>query len=637
MTKRYGICVFYEKDGIVRDYFLYYINELKKVCEDLLVVVNGKLTEDSRQKLNQAGVEIFQRDNKGLDFGAWKVILENNDKLALYDELVLTNNSCYGPIYPFCEIFEEMDNRKCDFWGITKNNQENNLIAKHNKKKLCEHIQSYFLVFKKNVFLSDAFKIWWNTVKFYNDYKKIVGYYETKFTKYLEYCGFVSDSYVSLENNYEIAGNPTYYTNKLLKEYRLPLVKRKLFTVNYGQYLSRQLPYHAKASLEYIKQNTNYDTDLIWDDLINTQPMSNTMYNLGLMYNLSSNYEQNSIGETKTALVLYISYEENITFCLNYALSMPENSDIYIVTGNKSIIEACKSSSILSGYNVFYILKSNRGGYVSAYLVGAKDVFNKYNLICCTHDQNINKQPVIYSRDTQFQDFESCLKNRAYVKNIINTFNNNKRLGLLCPLPINFGLTNIIGNELGINLGTLKKLINFLKLDIPFDYHPICPFDGMFWVRKEALHPLFRHDWQYEDFPCEPIPSDGTIIQAINSIYPFVAQEAGYYSTYVYPDNFEPVYLASAMYDLSRSKNILFKIFGINPLMSVFFDRHINLSYRKIYLKQMFEKLKYSIMSKITFGNKRKHYQVKLEITKRYMKSLMYHIEADNIKSKWEF
>ena len=58
---------------------------------------------------------------------------------------------------------------------------------------------------------------------------------------------------------------------------------------------------------------------------------------------------------------------------------------------------------------------------------------------------------------------------------------------------------------------------------------PIAPFGSVFWFRVKALAPLFDHGWKHEDFPPEPLPQDGTISHAIERIYPFVAQGAGYY------------------------------------------------------------------------------------------------------------
>jgi rhamnosyltransferase len=61
----------------------------------------------------------------------------------------------------------------------------------------------------------------------------------------------------------------------------------------------------------------------------------------------------------------------------------------------------------------------------------------------------------------------------------------------------------------------------------------------MFWFRAKALKALFAHPWTIEDFPEEPCTaSDGTLMHAVERCYPFVAQQAGYYSAWLMSDRF---------------------------------------------------------------------------------------------------
>jgi rhamnosyltransferase len=49
---------------------------------------------------------------------------------------------------------------------------------------------------------------------------------------------------------------------------------------------------------------------------------------------------------------------------------------------------------------------------------------------------------------------------------------------------------------------------------------------------------LFDHPWTYDDFPEEPLPIDGTVMHAIERIYSFVCQDAGYYPAIVMSDRY---------------------------------------------------------------------------------------------------
>jgi len=63
---------------------------------------------------------------------------------------------------------------------------------------------------------------------------------------------------------------------------------------------------------------------------------------------------------------------------------------------------------------------------------------------------------------------------------------------------------------------------------------PIAPLGTIFWFRTKALALLFEKSYTYEDFPVEPTRvTDGTIMHSLERIYPFAAQQAGFYSAWV--------------------------------------------------------------------------------------------------------
>ena len=117
--KRAGIYVFFDKDGIVDRYVPYFITELHKVVDYIVVVANGRLTAEGRKTLAEAADDLFVRENRGFDAWAYKEAIEyiDWDGLREFDELVIANTT-YGPFYPFQQAFDKMDADPCDFWGM---------------------------------------------------------------------------------------------------------------------------------------------------------------------------------------------------------------------------------------------------------------------------------------------------------------------------------------------------------------------------------------------------------------------------------------------------------------------------------------------------------------------------------------
>lgn len=95
ITNKIAICVFWEKNGILRDYVEYYLKGLQQIAKKILVVVNGKISSDSICKLNKLNIEYIIRENKGLDFAGYKAGIEHigYDVLKEYDSLILTNTT----------------------------------------------------------------------------------------------------------------------------------------------------------------------------------------------------------------------------------------------------------------------------------------------------------------------------------------------------------------------------------------------------------------------------------------------------------------------------------------------------------------------------------------------------------------
>ncbi len=197
-VKRLAIFVHYSADQKVSPADMYLLGELKK-CADIVFVSNSGLIQESMKKVSRIAAKVITRENVGYDFGAWRDALEET-RLTGYDELVLLNNSVYGPMYSFQEIFARMSSNPADFWGMTEFPETDNPRREEAKWLpngiIPRHIQSYFLVFRQQVFSSEAFKDFWRNVKDETSLPAVVANYETRLSSKLEKAGFKSDVYL---------------------------------------------------------------------------------------------------------------------------------------------------------------------------------------------------------------------------------------------------------------------------------------------------------------------------------------------------------------------------------------------------------------------------------------------------------
>lgn len=551
---RLAIFVLWEKDGLVRDFILYYLKGLQEVAEKLIVVVNGKLSQEGRERLENIGAHVIQRENVGVDFWAYKVGLEyEGETVEKYEEVILANCSCYGPIYSFTEMFETMQEKKVDFWGITE-------WPKDEGGYKGTWVLSYFMVFRKNVFLSKPWKEYWKNLCPVYSRDECIDLHETKFTGYFADKGYTYQVYC--KNTPDFIDMTIEAPDKLVMEQRCPIIKRKAFCAEYNRFLTYHRGSASKRVLEYIEQNKLYDTNMIIDDLLQTQHYDNVKNCLHLNYFLPSTYAVSPIKkQPKVALCFHVYYDELLESCVRYMTSMPHYADIYITTPKKELVEKIKAlceQYNLRNYKIDVI--SARGRAESAFLVATKKFIYKYDYVCIAHDKkSAFLKPGIIGLEFGFHNQDALLATKSYVENIIELMESNKRLGMLVPINLIYAnYRELYGQEWGANYENVINLLKEYEIDVPIHYSipPVAPMGAMFWFRPECLKKLIDKSWEYTDFPEEPLPLDGSLIHAIERAYPYFVQDAGYLTAWVSTIEDAEIHLTNISY-LYRSSKIM--------------------------------------------------------------------------------
>jgi rhamnosyltransferase len=126
--------------------------------------------------------------------------------------------------------------------------------------------------------------------------------------------------------------------------------------------------------------------------------------------------------------------------------------------------------------------------------------------------------------------WDNMVKSDEYICNVINLLNEGN-IGLLVPpKPIgeymDFWYTNPWNDNFEVTLSLAEKI--GLECEVKYDDWDMVTLGTVFWCRTKALRKLFDYNWEYTDFPGEPMPDDGTISHAIERILGFVSVDAGY-------------------------------------------------------------------------------------------------------------
>ncbi len=279
-TKRAAVLVHYDRDDMVDPYLYVYIQALKPCVSHLIFVSTVKLDDIEIKKLKKYCDTVIIRENVGYDFMSYKVGLSSFD-YKKYDEVLLCNDSVYGPLYPMQTLFDSMQANECDFWGITDNTV------------MGYHIQSYFIVLKNSVLLSTHFSSFWKLLTVLDEKDEIIKRYEIGFSQVLINAGF--NSAISAKFQPSISNKFSIFIRKLtpkkiIKKIKSLLLGKEKMThigkINTSHYfwkellISEQVPFikiellrdnpmqvNIKNYKNVIQQVSSYDTALIENHL----------------------------------------------------------------------------------------------------------------------------------------------------------------------------------------------------------------------------------------------------------------------------------------------------------------------------------------------------------------------------------
>lgn len=590
---RLGIYCFYDNQGRAARFIKPFLDDLMNNIDDLVVVVNEKLDEQARRLFQNYTQDIIVRENKGLDVAAYKqaILTLGWEKLESYDEVICLNDTIMGPVYPFREMFQTMDAKPVDFWGITAYAGET-----VNKEVIPTHLQAYWHAYRRSLVSSPAFHEYWETMPLWKDYAEVTRKHEMTFTKHFADLGFTWASYIDWRKYKGYSSYPLLYMPKqLISDDRCPVFKRRSFFVDYSAYFDQTAGQPALDLFDYLRDHTDYDTDMIWDAVLSGHNIDDIRKAMHLDYVLPMQaLNPRTHDKPRSAFIYHVYFMDLLEDTCHYIASLPDETDLYI-TSTEDKIPQIRDYMQQHGVShpATFIPVVNRGRDVSALLVAACPVVlsGKYDVVGFAHDKKSSQNQENGHHGTESQGFayklmENTLGSKAYVENILTLFAENPRLGQVAPTPPYHALyfAHTIPADWGANYDITKELLEErLNIHVPLSpYKPTASAIGScYWFRVEALKPLFEYGWKYEDFlPEGQMGEDGTVSHAIERANGYICQSRGYYPAWVLSDRYARIEVDSLFYttammmgssvEARRGESLLSNMYGLHAATTRF-------------------------------------------------------------------
>ena len=155
----------WDRDGIVDPYVIHSLRQYRAVV-DRIVFVSTHCTNVC-STLTSLVDEVIVRENEGFDFASWREGLLRLD-IPAYDEVLFTNSSVYGPLWPIDGCLATAVARRSDLWGMTLSLEPE------------VHLQSYFMGMSRRLLVSECGKRLWEGVQLVPTKRDAINAYELR-------------------------------------------------------------------------------------------------------------------------------------------------------------------------------------------------------------------------------------------------------------------------------------------------------------------------------------------------------------------------------------------------------------------------------------------------------------------------
>jgi rhamnosyltransferase len=531
--RRLIIYVVWDRRGDIEGYVAHALGGLREHAAHILVVVNGALTDAGRTTLEPLADEILVRENRGFDIWGHKHALDHlGSRIDEFDELILTNDTWFGPIRPYGPVFARMDARPADFWGMTDHaREEPNPFT--GEGVLFYHLQSFWIAVRRRMFLSAQWRAYWQLLPEMPGYFDAVLQHEAVFTEHFADAGFRHD--VAFPSADYPTDHPALFNPDLLLRAGCPLLKRRPF-FHYPPFLDR----HAVIGRELLSEaeGHGYPTRLIWEDVArNVAPrVANT--NAGALEVLSDRggTDEASSAVPRLAVIVHLVDAEALDDVAAYCRNLEMSSHLIVTAPSDIDPVRIRERLEHDGAPPFAsvevrTLPPDNLNHMSALLIGCRDVLldGPYDIIIKLVATSPRRTSFNADRYLARHQFDNLLNSPGYVANLMALFEREPGLGAVFPPTVHLGRSH-----LGAGWGPMRRraesVAKSLRIGVPFDdVSPLAPFGGMMVFRPEALRSLTEHVWQYSDYAPAAAYPDAPLADTQERLIAYAMGERGFH------------------------------------------------------------------------------------------------------------
>jgi rhamnosyltransferase len=534
-VRRVAVVAHFDAEGQLTDFFRRLLDGLLRHAERI-VLVSTRLAPDQAASLDPR-ITVIVRENVGYDFYSFRTGVLAVEALYSYDELIIANDSALM-IDPdgLGRAFAKMQSVDCGVWGMTESQQ------------VSRHLQSYFLVFRKDVFFSQYFDQFWRDVRVLDDKWEIILSYEVGLTQWLLHHGVrIAAAFqpndagmrkltervkrkraldgVPPPGRHEIAqANPVHYLwDDLYREFGL--IKTEVLRDDPNGVndvgLSRVITDPAmlakvEQEVARMRQTRTNAMPLVAGDQSAPAQLELERYGVGSIRadSLTARY----------AVVLHLYHMDLIDSIHAYLRNVIVEHDLFVsvksAADRRVAVRYFQERNVRAFVFVHPNVGRDVGPFVSLLNTGLLD---RYDAVCKIH----SKKSVYHGAGGQWRDdlMKSLLGSSHTVLKILQAFGEQPGLGIVGPERAYVCNARFWGgNEERLRRLAAETGIDDSRIRLGF-------FAGtMFWFRPAALQALRERAIALVEFDPEAGQFDATLAHVIERLFVLWVEQAGYFA-----------------------------------------------------------------------------------------------------------
>jgi lipopolysaccharide biosynthesis protein/GT2 family glycosyltransferase len=471
--------------GALKPHIQRYLEALaRQQIRPVLIVAADTMFSEEKALIEQLE-GLYVRQNVGFDFAAWAHVLRDNPDLFSVETLYLINDSVIGPLAErkLEQVLGRLRASSSDVVGLTDNHERG------------WHIQSYFLALKTKALSSDALRKFFAGVKNLAVKQDVINDYEVCLTPALQAAGLGCEALFPAKRTH----NTSLLEWKELIRAGSPFVKIAAL---------RDSSADGEHDWRAVLQAEGFDPHLAEETL-----RALTVAGLWPIPRL--------------AVLLHAYYIDSIPQFQSYLERIRFPFTLFISTDTEEKKRRIEQAFVAwENGRVEVRIVENRGRDIAPKIVAFADVYDEYPYVLHLHTKKSSHSDDL-GHWLKFL-LDSLLGSHEAVVRVFQAFERCPDLGMVAP-PI-FAPSRpfmLWGPNLDICRSLAHRMGFAVTLESPLDF----PGGSMFWARSAALRPLLELNLALEEFAPEAGQTDGTLAHAIERLFFFACELAGFYWT----------------------------------------------------------------------------------------------------------